>query len=50
METSTKILLLTAMYGLPVCFVIIYRIKENLKMKRSRIGGRINNDGNHPVE
>jgi len=34
METSTKILLLTAMYGLPLCFAIFYRIKENLKMKR----------------
>lgn len=34
METSTKILLLTAMYGLPLCFAIFYRIKENFKMKR----------------
>jgi len=22
------------MYGLPLCFAIFYRIKENLKMKR----------------
>lgn len=37
METSTKILLLTAMYGLPLCFVIFYRITENLKQKRKVI-------------
>jgi hypothetical protein len=33
METSTKIILPAAMYGLPVCFAIIYRIREDLKMK-----------------
>ena len=37
METSTKILLLTAMYGLPLCFVIFYRIMENIKQKRKVI-------------
>jgi hypothetical protein len=34
METSTKIMLLTAMYGLPLCFAIFYRIKENILQKR----------------
>jgi|JI9StandDraft_2_1071091.scaffolds.fasta_scaffold16050_3 hypothetical protein len=37
METSTKIMLLTAMYGLPLCFAIVYRIHENLKLKRKKI-------------
>lgn len=40
METSTKIMLLTAMYGLPVCFAIVYRITENLKLKRKRINSK----------
>ena len=34
METPSKILLLTAMYGLPLCFVIFYSIIENIKQKR----------------
>lgn len=37
METSTKIMLLLAMYGLPVCLVILYNIHENLKQKRKVI-------------
>lgn len=37
METSTKILLLITIYGLPLCFAIMYRIKENTKMKRKVI-------------
>ena len=34
METPSKILLLTAMYGLPLCFVIFYSVIENIKQKR----------------
>lgn len=37
METSTKILLLTAMYGLPLCFAVFYRIMENIKQRRNVI-------------
>lgn len=40
METSTKVLLLLAMYGLPVCLVMIYRIRENLKQKRELDKGK----------
>ena len=42
MKTSSKIILLILMYGLPVCLVIFYRIRENIKMKRSHIGDNIN--------
>ncbi|WP_462259706.1 hypothetical protein [Ferruginibacter sp.] len=34
METSTKIILLITMYGLPLCLAIIYRLNENIKLKR----------------
>ncbi len=34
METSTKIILLTVMYGLPLCLAIMYRVIENVKEKR----------------
>jgi hypothetical protein len=41
METTTKIILLTAMYGLPLCLAIIYRINENIKLKQKRIAKKI---------
>jgi len=34
METPTKIILLTAMYGLPLCLSVFHRIKENIQQKR----------------
>lgn len=37
MDTTTKIILLLAMYGLPLCFAIAYRINENMQLKRKRI-------------
>ncbi len=37
METSTKMILLTAMYGLPLCLAFIYRINENIRMKQKRV-------------
>jgi hypothetical protein len=40
METTTKIILLTAMYGLPICFAIIYRVNENIKLKRKIVNPR----------
>lgn len=40
METSTKIILLFAMYGLPLCGAIIYRINADIKLKRNRIAGK----------
>ena len=40
METSTKIMLLTAMYAMPLCFAVIYRLRENLKLKRKRINSK----------
>lgn len=37
METSTKIILLTIMYGVPVCLAVIYRMSENIKLKQKKI-------------
>lgn len=37
METSTKVLLLFIMYGLPLCIAIIYRITKNRKLKQKAI-------------
>ncbi len=31
METSTKVLLLFIIYGLPICMAIIYRMNKNKK-------------------
>lgn len=33
MTTTTKIILLACMYGLPLCLAIVYRIKRNMETK-----------------
>jgi len=37
MEITTKIILLLVMYGLPLCFAIVYRVNENIKLKRNKV-------------
>ena len=40
MDISTKIILLLAMYGLPLCFAIGYRVNANIKLKRKKVKAR----------
>ena len=37
METSTRVIVLIAMYGLPFCIAVIYRIIKNRKVKLNTI-------------